>query len=161
MTATSRRAVLSAIGGAFLGVIAYSRRPHWPGFFGGVLRATPVEPLIDPEDHGEKLPPPEYVTSHDDETLAGLEPLQAAFRRREPVELSRREYGRVFSALEELPRFVPRRHEDNYHPVLLSGIYVGDSEYTYRMQLEPWCSDAWWMEVRGTPTRGGLGCRER
>ncbi|QFU83495.1 hypothetical protein GCU68_13560 [Natronorubrum aibiense] len=160
MPEPSRRSVLQALGGVGLGVAA-SRQPQWPGFFGGYIEAAPLEPLLDADEHDDQLPPDEFVTPHDDDLLVGLDPLHAALERPdEHVTLSRREFGATFTALEELPVFYPHRHEGHDHPAVARGLYSRDLEYTYRVQLVPWCSDAWWIRTRGTP-EGWASCRER
>lgn len=152
MAAPSRRTALQSIAGVMLGGLAYSRRPHWPGFFGGFIRAHPLESMIDSEEHDDQLPPDEFVTSRDDGRLSDLDQLRAAFQRpREQVELSRREFGTAFRALEGLPVFDPDAHAGFDHPAVVYGIYVRDAEYTYRLQLVPWCSDQWWIRTSGMP----------
>lgn len=148
----SRRFVLRSIGGAILGVMAYSQRPRWPGFFGGLIEAMPLEPLI---DHDDQLPSPEFVTPADDDRLVDLAPLQAVLHppgEQHPFEreLSRHEFSEAYNVLADLPVFEPDYGED-YHHAVGRGIYVDDGDYTYRIQLVPWCSDAWWIETRGTP----------
>ncbi|SDQ60409.1 hypothetical protein [Natronobacterium texcoconense] len=151
MQTVSRRTLLHTAGGVLLGLAAYSSRPNWPGFFGGYLEATPLEPRIDDDEH-DQLPPAEFVTPHDDDPLASLEPLQEALRRpSDRIELSRREFGTAFDALEELPVFEPYRHDGYDHSVVARGIYVEDAEYTYRVRLLPQCSEVWWIESLGSP----------
>lgn len=165
MTASfpSRRVVLQSIAGVILGVFAYSKLPRWPGFFGGYIEARPLESLIDREERDDPPLPTEFVTPADDDRLDGLSPLQdvlqrsseQAFRR----ELSRWEFGDMYRVLEELPVFEPD-YEENDHPAVSRGIYVRDEEYTYNIQLVPWCSDVWWIETRGTP-EGWPRCHQR
>lgn len=148
----SRRSTLQIIAGAFLGVTAYLRRPHWSGFFGGYLKAEPLEPLLEPDEY-DQLPPDEFITPHDDDRLADLAPLRAAMQRPgQRVAVSRREFGTAFDVFERLPEFDPYRHEGHDHPAVPPGIYVRDEDYTYWVQLLPKCSDTWWMETSGTPT---------
>lgn len=160
VSAPSRRVFLQSVAGVILGLATYFQRPHWPGFFGGWIRAMALEPRIDRDD---QLPPPEFVTPADDDRLVNVAPVQAvlqppgqqiSFER----ELSRREFAKTYSALQELPVFEP---DDGEHPnSVMRGIYVRDREYTYMLQLVPWCSDAWWIETRGTPT-GARTCARR
>lgn len=165
MTASlpSRRFALQSIAGAILGAVAYSKRPHWPGFFGGYIRATPLEPLLS-EEQDDQLPPTEFVTSADDDRLADLAPLRDVLQRPDEQhyferELSRREFGDTYSVLADLPVFEPD-YEKRDHPAVSRGIYVREGEFTYRIQLVPWCSDAWWIETRGTP-EGWNRCHQR
>lgn len=146
------------MGGALLGFAGYLRVPEIPGYFGGYIRAVPIEPLMDQTEHEDLLPPDEFVTPLDDQ-LAGDAPLQEALRRAgEWVELSRREFGPTFTALEELPIFKPDSQERKDHPVISRGVYLRDEEYTYLIDLQPRCSDRWWIETKGTPT-GANSCR--
>lgn len=156
----SRRTALQAIGGVFLGVAA-ARRPHWPGFFGGHVVAMPLEPLLGPEERDARLLPETAVTAHDDERIDDLGPLRAALD--DPgarIELSRREFGRTFSALEGLPAFHPSERPEYDHHLLSRGIYVRDDEYTSRIDLVPNCSGTWWIRTRGTPD-GRNRCHHR
>lgn len=152
MDAPARRKTLQAIGGTILGLGSYFKVPEVPGFFGGYLRAFPLEPLVDESRQDNLLPPDEFVTPADDDRLAHLDPLQAALKReREPVALSRREFGKTFSVLAELPIYEPTAQERKDHPAIRRGIYVGAEETTYRLNLRPRCSDRWWIETKGTP----------
>lgn len=161
MPAPSRRTLLQSIGGVLVGSMAYLRVPHWPGFFGGYVEAVPLELNFDFEEHGVPLPPDEFLTPHDDERLDGLEPVQRALAGPDgEVDLSRRTFGTVFDALQELPVFEPHRHEGYERFVFGSGTYVSGPEYTYALRLVPWCSDRWWISTRGTPT-GDRTCRHR
>ncbi|MFC4436632.1 MULTISPECIES: hypothetical protein [Natrialbaceae] len=162
VSSPSRRFLLQTIAGVILGVVAYLRQPRWPGFFGGYIEATPLEPLIDPEEHDDQLPPNEFVTPSSDSKLVDLVPLQDALQQpSEQIELSRREFGDAYSVLEEFPVFEPHHHEGHDHPAVShGGIYVRDAEYTYVIQLIPWCSNVWWIETRGTP-EGRASCAER
>lgn len=151
MMAWSRRRTLQAIGGVFLGVAA-ARRPDWPGFFGGYVEVNPLEPLLGPEERDTQLLPEGVVTPHDDERIDDLDPLQAALDDpRAQIELSRREFGKAYSVLAELPVFHPSEHPEYDHHLLSRGIYVRDDEYTSRVDLVPNCSGRWWIRTRGTP----------
>lgn len=159
MERPSRRSVLEVLGGLALGGAAVSDRPHWPGFFGGYVEATPIDPLLEDGAEARSLPD-EFVTPRDDESIADLEPLQTALRRDdERVEVSRREFGEVYDALAELPVFNPYRHDGYEHSGIASGHYVRDSTATHRVRLVPWCSDSWWIETSGSPTNGAACSR--
>lgn len=161
MVTPTRRTALHSVGGVLLGLGSYLRVPDVPGFFGGSLEATALERLLDDDEQRTELPPDEFVTSPDDSRLADLAPLEAALRRPgEPVTLSRREFGKAYTALEELPVFVPDYDEGHGHPAIRRGIYVRDDGYTYRLSLVPYCSDRWWVETKGSPTDGNT-CRRR
>lgn len=152
MDAPTRRETMQVIAGTLLGLGSYLQVPDIPGFFGGYLRASPLEPHIDEVRQDELLPPDEFVTPADDDRLADLDSLQEALQRAsEQVELSRREFGETFSVLRELPIYEPTLEERQAHPAVRRGIYVSDEEYTYRINLQPRCSDRWWIQTKGTP----------
>lgn len=152
MDISSRRSALQAIGGVVFGVGGYLRIPEVPGFYGGFIKATLLQLLIDQDEHKEQLPPSEFVTPYTDDRISELNTLETALQRPgERVELSRREFGNVFTALEKLPVFNPASHEGYDHPAIVRGIYVRYVDYTYLINLQPWCSDSWWIETKGTP----------
>lgn len=140
---TSRRSVVEALCGACVGLFAYAKRPRYPGFDGGVLQAYPW-------GNPETTPPEEYVTPYDDERIADVEPIREAVRDSpDPIELSRREFGEVSIALEELPAYDRTREVGTESPTRHTSPVIRYEGDLYFVSIGSFCEDRWWVGTRG------------